>query len=292
MLPRKILAATDFSESAERAVATAARLAQRFSAELHLLHAIEIPVALFEPYGLGIPTDWIGEARKRARSKLEEARTKLAGELPEVGLHLEEVPVASAIAERAAALGVDWVVVGSHGRTGITHLLLGSAAERTCREAPCDVLVVKGESGPLEGRAAIVVGVDFSEPSQQAASRAAELARATGVGLRLVHALDLGMPLVTAYDVSVPQSVIDEARAAASQRLETLAAELGEGVEVSVEIARAPASDALVEAAAAVAAELIVTGSRGLGGLKRVLLGSVAERTLRAAPCSVLMIKR
>jgi len=292
MKPRKILAATDFSECADRAVAAAVGLAQRFSAELHLVHAVEIPVALFEPYGLGIPTDWIGDARSRAQAKLEETRTRLAGSLDNVALHLEEVPAATAIAACAGAIGADWVVVGTHGRTGIPHLLLGSAAERTAREAPCDVLVVRGESGPLEGSAPIVVGVDFSEPSQRAALCAAELARVTGARLVLVHALDLGMPLVTAYDVSVPQPVIDEARAAAQARLDTLSSELGDGIDVTLEIARTAASDALIEAAEAAGADLIVTGSRGLGGLKRILLGSVAERTLRTAPCSVLTVKR
>ncbi len=291
MAPRKILVGTDFSEQAERAVAAAVELARRFSAELHLVHAVEIPVALFEPYGLGVPTDWIGEARARAQAQLEETRTKLAGDIEAVELHLEEVPAASGMADLATSLEVDWVVVGTHGRSGIPHLLLGSTAERTVREAPCDVLVVKGEGQPMAGNGPIVVGVDFSETSELAVKRAAELARATGSGLRLVHALDLGMPLVTAYDVSVPQAVIDEARQAARERLDALCVELGEGLDVAVEIARAPAPEALAEAAQAASADLLVTGSRGLGGLKRALLGSVAERVVRTAHCPVLTVK-
>ena len=287
--PKRILVATDFSEPAGRALEAALALAAKTQAELHLIHALEVALPLFEPYAVVLPADWIGEARRLATEKLDAAHAKVRARGLSGTTHLGDVPAAHAIAERARALGADLVVMGTHGHTGLKHVLLGSVAERTVEYAPCAVWTVKG--GAAASPRTIVVGNDFSESGREALSAAAEWARLFGARLHLVHALQIPMPLIAPYEVAIPEGIIEGARREAQSQLEQAAKTVG-GVAVTTELASTPAHAALVDAAARLPAELIVTGSRGLTGLKHALLGSVAERTVRYAPCSVLTVRK
>ena len=287
--PKRILVATDFSEQAGRALDAAVALATRTKGELHLVHALEVALPLFEPYAVVLPADWVGEARQLAQQKLEKAQATVRARGLEGTIHLGDVPAAHAIAERARALDADLVVVGTHGHTGLKHVLLGSVAERTVEYAPCAVWTVKG--GAAASPRTIVVGSDFSESGGEALRVAAEWARGFGARLHLVHALQLPMPLIAPYEVAIPEGVIEGARREAQRQLEQVAKQMS-GLQVTTELASTPAHAALVDAATRLPADLIVTGSRGLTGLKHALLGSVAERTVRYAPCSVLTVRK
>jgi len=287
--PKKILVATDFSEQAGRALDAALALAERTKAEVHLIHALEVALPLFEPYAVVLPADWIGEARKLAQEKLEQAQAKVKARGLSGSVHLGDVPAAHAIADRARSLGADLVVIGTHGHTGLKHVLLGSVAERTVEYAPCAVWTVKG-SAAADPRA-VVVGTDFSEGGAESVGVAAEWARSFGARLHIVHALQIPMPLIAPYEVAIPEGIIEGARREAQRQLEQ-AAKRVTGLSVTTELASTPAHAALVDAATRLPAGLIVTGSRGLTGVKHALLGSVAERTLRYAPCSVLTVRK
>jgi nucleotide-binding universal stress UspA family protein len=286
---KRILVATDFSEQAGRALDAALALASRTKGEVHLVHALEVALPLFEPYAVVLPADWVGEARRLAQEKLEKAQAKVKA----LGLtgttHLGDVPAAHAIADRAKSLGADLVVMGTHGHTGLKHVLLGSVAERTVEYAPCSVWTVKGSAGANVRN--VVAGTDFSEAAAASLKVAADWARGFGAKLHLVHALQIPMPLIAPYEVAIPEAVIEGARREAKRQLEEAAKSVS-GVAISTELASTPAHAALIDAATRLSAELIVTGSRGLTGLKHALLGSVAERTLRYAPCSVLTVRK
>jgi nucleotide-binding universal stress UspA family protein len=287
--PRKILVATDFSAGAERALETALALAAPAGGEVHVVHALEIPLPMFEPYAVALPPELIGAARKTAQEKLAAAMEKVRAKGFTGTAYLGEAPPAMCVAERAREIGADLVVIGTHGHTGFKRFLLGSVAERTVKESPVSVLTVKGE-GHAAAPKTIVVGVDFSKYSEEAVALAADWARAFGATLHIVHGLELRLPFVTPYEVSVPEALIDAAYAEARKRLDATAASLT-GINVKTELATAPAHAALDSVAERARADLIVTGSRGLGGIKHAVLGSVAERTLRHAPCSVLTVK-
>ena len=138
----------------------------------------------------------------------------------------------------------------------------------------------------------IVVGIDFSELSQRALTTAIELARDSGAEIHLVHAFDIRVPFVTPYEVAVPDHLISEARDAAARKLEeALGSISAAGVKAKSHLEEVPASSAIVRVATELEADLVVMGTHGNTGLKHVLLGSVAERTLRLAPCSVLTVK-
>ena len=138
----------------------------------------------------------------------------------------------------------------------------------------------------------IVVAVDFSENSELAVASALDLAKQYGSTLHVVHAFELVTPLVSPYQVAIPDLYLEDSRDVARKRLEEVVAKLtSEGIAVEKHLTEAPAAPALARIAEEVGADLIVMGTRGVTGLKHLVLGSVAERTLRLAPCSVLTVK-
>jgi nucleotide-binding universal stress UspA family protein len=139
----------------------------------------------------------------------------------------------------------------------------------------------------------IIVPTDFSEPSQAAALRAATLARLDGASIHLIHALRSPL-VISAGEAPLPEAAWVGMREAAQQELEAMR----KGIETKgISKVTAECSDSgdvvqLIEAAAeAHDADLVVMGTHGRGGLKHAFLGSVTERTLRAAPCSVLIVQ-
>lgn len=142
---RRILVPTDFGESSAPAVRLAAQLADKFAAELVILHVVQ-DVALVMPEAV-MPTPVPGPDLDQL---VESARAGLVSLVEEMNLGRFSpklvVRVGSPVAEIVAAAGdlkADMLCVGTHGRTGLAHLLLGSHAERILRESPCPVLTVK-----------------------------------------------------------------------------------------------------------------------------------------------------
>jgi nucleotide-binding universal stress UspA family protein len=141
---RSILVATDFSPDAEHALGVAIDLARQFGAELQVVHGLDFPVPILNPYAISIPDAILTQAREEAARRLREATARAEAAGVKARAQLTEVPAAPAIARLAEELGADLVVMGTRGHTGLKHVLLGSVAERTLRLAPCSVLIVKG----------------------------------------------------------------------------------------------------------------------------------------------------
>lgn len=138
----------------------------------------------------------------------------------------------------------------------------------------------------------ILVAVDFSEHSDAAVESAIELAKKLDAEVHVVHAFELRIPMVTPYEVAIPEPYIEDSRNAAKAQLEREAKKVSDaGLTVHAHLAEMPPASAISHTAERVGADLIVMGTRGHTGLKHLVLGSVAERTLRLAPCSVLTVK-
>ena len=140
-----ILVATDFSESAVRAVATAADYARHFQAQLTILHAYRVDIPIASPLtggGYVLPDGFFEQLAKEARLRVEKVASEIAAKgVSAVGVAVNRHP-ASAIVEEAKARKADLIVMGTRGLTGIKHLALGSVADRVVRTAPCPVLTV------------------------------------------------------------------------------------------------------------------------------------------------------
>ena len=148
----------DFSDHARAALGMALDLAKRFESRIHLVHVIQPPVLSYLPYGdaagAAAPVA-ILELREIAESALRDVAASIEGECARVETHIVESPsIPDAIHELAEKLGADLIVMGTHGRTGLAHVFLGSVAERTLRKSPCAVLTVQARdaSGPPAAR--------------------------------------------------------------------------------------------------------------------------------------------
>jgi nucleotide-binding universal stress UspA family protein len=137
----------------------------------------------------------------------------------------------------------------------------------------------------------ILIPIDFSEPSRRALEDAIGLAKTWGAELHLLHCYRIHPIAVDLYGIEVPQTLGHDLRQAALRRLDEWRDKArAEGVSVEVHITARVPSDGIPAMAKKLAAGLIVMGTRGLGGIKHLLLGSVAERTLRLAPCPVWVV--
>lgn len=138
----------------------------------------------------------------------------------------------------------------------------------------------------------ILVPVDFSADADHAVEVATGLAKTFGARLLLLHAYHLPAQLAMPDQVMIPQEYWDGIRDAAMRKLEEYRAQAGKaGVEADVELVAQAPSYAIQEIAETSGADLIVMGTRGHTGLKHVLLGSTAERTVRLSPCPVMTVK-
>jgi nucleotide-binding universal stress UspA family protein len=147
---RSILVPTDFSHDAEVAIRTAHQLlaAMEQDARLILIHAFNLPIE-YTAYG-PIPTSvhYLRDTGLEAERRLAEAAEGLAREGLTVETVAREGDPAGVVAEEARARGVDLIAMGTHGRSGLRHLLLGSTAERVVQHAPCPVLTIRRPTSP------------------------------------------------------------------------------------------------------------------------------------------------
>ncbi len=149
---KKVLVGTDFSEPADAARRMAIELARRLGAELEIVHVEEpLPAYAFAEGPLPNLPKLQEEVRSWAERELEEQAKEVRGAGVSVTTAVLLGTPANTIVERARNEGVDLIVAGTHGRTGLEHVLIGSVAERIVRHAPCPVLTVKNVPSARQG---------------------------------------------------------------------------------------------------------------------------------------------
>lgn len=288
---QRILCPIDFSAGSQHAMSVAARLAWEAGAELVLAHAWYVPPAAY-PLDYSFTPQLVQQLSDDAQRGLDAAVQEVTalGAKRVTSRLVSGVPW-SAIVDLLDEPSFDLVVIGTHGRTGLSRILLGSVAEKVVRHAPCSVLAVHpdGESRPFTHA---LCPVDFSEDARHALAAAAELVRPGGAGITLLHVLEV--PVSYSGEIPDPGLVRDlDSRAAA--HLETWAAELRGKVSVAV-TTRCRIGWAGAEILAALdrdtSIDLVVVGSHGRTGIKRALLGSVSEKVVRHARRPVLVARK
>ena len=138
---KRILVPTDFSEYSMQAITYASELARRFAAELHLLH-VAVPLAMPMPY-MGTVSDEVFDPEKSATKALTELEHPAFETLSPVQRIVRTGTPFVEIVRHAKENDVDLIVMGTHGRTGLVHALIGSVAERVVRHAATNVYVVR-----------------------------------------------------------------------------------------------------------------------------------------------------
>ena len=298
---RNILVPVDFSRISIQTIETAKRLAHQFDGTIHLAHI----------HHWQYPADFVGPVLSSGflPESFEEDRTRqLAEQLKTIasksGLSARDrthVRTGASpfheICRLAQEIPADLIVMPTHGYTGLRHVFLGSTAERVVQHSPCPVFIVrKKKQRQKTGRqlpiSTILVPTDFSSCSREGLLYAIGFANQFGARIILLHATYLGYiyssERTALYDIPGLQ---EAARKNAERQMRKLVRTVNFG-RVKFETALTEGSPVFDICAFAKNhdVDLIITSTHGLTGLQHVLIGSVAEKVVRHAPCSVLVV--
>ena len=280
----EILVPTDGSDTARTASSTAITLAKRHDARLHVVHAVELidlPVgdARLEHEIVQHGNQLVNDVDEQARASGLETRLAV----------LEKTqPVHELLLDYVHDHGVDLVVMGTRGRTGVHRLFLGSVTERMVGRSNAPVLTVHEETTVQDPFDSILVPYDSSEGARAAAAHAIDLARDVGATVHFCHVIDQSILAGEYTDGTVLDTlrrVNREALQEASSKAEEAGAIPGE-TTVTVGVPHRK----IVEYAAEIEVDCLVMGTHGRSGVGQKLLGSVTERVIRMATGPVLTV--
>lgn len=148
MIVQHVLVPIDFSATADRALAYAIALGQQLQARLTLLHVLDLTPVTMDEMPPGMTATYLDDLETDAQHLLQASRERVQ----RAGLQAESLLVqgtpTQTIIDTAGEQGVDLIIMGTHGRTGLAHVLLGSVAEHVVRQGPCPVLVVRRAPDP------------------------------------------------------------------------------------------------------------------------------------------------
>lgn len=284
--PVRILLATDGSGDAALAARAAVDLSRAFGAKLHVVHAWHsIPSTRFEAF---ITTE-LGREAERVMSRqletLESECTSIAGN------HLRYGSKADEILDCAEELEAAMIVIGSRGFDGIKRLALGSVSGTVALHSKRPVLVLRGnrETWPPER---IVIGDDGSEAARHAGELTASIGAAFDTETLLLRIYPR-LPRSSTREQNLDPRLVENDLQEEKSKLEERAAELGKatGTRIKARLDVGDPAEDLFSAANEQVPDktLMVVGSRGLGMMQRLRLGSVSTRVLRTARGPVLI---
>jgi nucleotide-binding universal stress UspA family protein len=290
-----VLVATDLSRHSDDAIVAGHERAAAEGKGLTVCYVIRrsLHAEMVLPGMPEAPEDFPPVLRSTAAYRLRRRVANLTGRTDrEYEALIETGAPDQAILAAADERGASLIVVGGHPRERLEHPLLGSVPDRVVRLAHVPVLVARSsrEDGP------VLAATDFSDPAIPAISAAAAEARRRGVRMILFHSLERPISGVDPVPVDLDgpwtgmhtRSIL-ERRQSALERLQAIRSRLD--LEGEILVAEGSASDAILRAADGSRASLIVVGSKGKTGWRRVLLGSVAESVVQRARCSVLVVR-
>jgi nucleotide-binding universal stress UspA family protein len=275
---RTILCPVDMSPASRMVLSWAGLFAQVFDASVTILHA-----DYFEPprYFVQSQLETLALQAETNRAVLHEELSQMTRETCPPGV-LRDVVVAKGhpipvILQHAAAQPPDLIVLGSHGRSGVSRLLLGSVAENVVREATCLTLIVKGPESGTPSIKRVLCPVNFTDLARQCLEVSAAVTVAFKAELDVAHAVESGHREPEEVAQHLCRWVPDETRERCKQ----------------VEIVReGGAAEQIVGLARERAVDLIVIGAQHSPLLEFTTIGATTERVIRHGPCSVLVVPR
>lgn len=305
---RRILCPIDFSPASIKALTYAAAFASWYKAELEVLHVEPV----FDAAVVRTTAAQEGESAGRTRpvshhdvlSQIDHAISAAGAGTVNRRVFALEGRADETIVARARAQRADLVVMGTHGRSGIDRMLLGSVTEPVLRTSPCPVLTVPPAAHPMTiGPVAlerILCPVDYSPSSLKALKYAMDLGRQSGGCVTVLNAIEY---LDSEEDVELPQfdpcykartdnqlrrhELIDAAR----ERLHAIVAlEPATSGTINEVVTTGRAHKAILQHAADRGADVVVMGAQGTGGVELMLYGSNTQHVVRHAACPVMTV--
>ena len=264
-----LLAPTDGSKFSDSAVKEAINLAKKCKSKLIALSVVQTNIEL----EAGAP--WvIDKAEKEARENLESIKNQATKEGVdcETIVSLSEEPY-QAIVDHASLNKVDMIIMGTHSRKGIKRLMMGSVTAKVIGHAPCNILVL-----PLNAKFEcknILIATDGSQYSEAAVSEAIGIAKRCEISLFVISVASSDEERISAQDAV--KKVVETAEK--------------DGIRTESIITKGKPYEAIIEAAKQNKVDLIVMGSHGKTGLKRLLMGSETEQVIGHSDSAVLVVK-
>ncbi|NIR49055.1 universal stress protein [candidate division KSB1 bacterium] len=292
-----ILMPTDFSESANQALRYGVMLADKLGSVLTLFHVICLHQddRFSEEQHFPDLRELYGKMEKNAILKMDEFTFEYDN-VQVNKLTIRGISPAEEIVNYALLNDVDLIVMGSHGRSGITHFLIGSVAEKVVRHANCPVLTVahqKQEMYSFPKLKSILMPMDFSKYSKQALPYAFELAEIFGASLKLLHVID--QRVHPSYYVMGEQSIFrvypDLLDKSMAKLKEFVSDEIPEHIKAQFHVREGNPYSEIVKFGKNDDIDLIVMATHGLSGLEKLLIGSTTEKVVRKADRPVFTVK-
>ena len=285
VLIKRILFATDFSTCAHYAEQHVVFFSKACGATVEVLHVLQLYPGVY-------PT--VQDHRETDQQLADVVRR-----IQQAGVLItkqQEIGFPSVvICEEARKSDTDLIIMGTHGRAGLEHVLLGSIAERVLTMAPCPVLTAREPRGAEVPKMKtknkfkhIVAPIDFSDCSMDALEYAILLAKQLGASLTLLHVLE---PVSYAHDL-ILRPVMERHPEQINSALKRLASVIRTHLlSVREAICGGLPADSIVEFVRVSHCDLIVMGTHGRRGILHLMRGSVAEAVLRRTSCPVLAVK-
>lgn len=284
---QKILVGIDGSEESFNAFKSALSLAKKINASVSVLYVLPLGVEVSS--ALSLFTGVKDIFRKGAEKILKEAQSIAEEEGIEVRLKFEEGEPYTKLVDILYAEESDLLVLGKSGKGGLAKALIGSTASRAIGASQVDVLVIpKNTTLKLKK---MLVPVDGSLYSEEAAMRALELASHLKSEIILLSVVEIPFELYeTATDIG---KMVEHLKTEAEEFIRKLKSKYKEkGIEVKGYVVEGIVEEKILEIAEKEEVDLIIMGSHGKTGLKRLLMGSVTEKVLTLGTKPVLVVKR
>lgn len=292
----RVLLTTDFSDCAGQAFQYALAIASSWKAELQVFHVLELLPAMNPVYPVN--QMYLEQLHKEAVHDLNDLESRAAVAGLAIRRTIERGIPSQCIEAAAGERGVDLIVMGTHGRTGLQHVLMGSTAERVIRTAPCPVLSVKVGRDEAPSPVSVdgirfrrlLVPIDFSASSLEALEYGLQFAKPLAASVTILHVLE---PMAFGLDFSLGRSEDSrERRRHAESRLETIRSRcMSQGLKVDTVLMPGIPADSILKHAETEKPDMVIMGTHGRRGISRILSGSVADTMLRLAGCPVLTVR-
>ena len=298
---RRILCPVDFSECSRRAVDHAMAIARWYGSSVTAVHVFPLPQVAASPSGPILMDPILLTAAARDQLMADMKRLLDVERAPGIvtDVVLREGAAASEILEQAATMKADLVVMGTHGRSGVDRLLLGSVTEKVLRKVRCPVLTVpQGLADAVPAAPVlfkrIVCPVDFSDSSMRALDYAKSLAREADAQLTVLHVVSPELEIPFDYPVGDTSPTLAEFQKwreqDAQQRLDA-ATQYEAAYTQEPLLTRGKPWKEILRVTEERQADLIVMGVQGRGVADLLFFGSTAQHVVRAATCPVLTLR-
>ncbi len=291
---KRILVPTDFSETANLALRQAIILAEKTKAEIIVLHARLIN----EDSSVRLPKKLahLELAEDNIDAEISNYIKECIGEAGNIPIHHEVIRGHSAYSAILSFLNehpVDLVVIGTHGRTNLEQLLLGSVAEKVVRYAPCPVVTIPRNYDLNTSIQTVVVPFDFSERARFALQTALELTSEAAT-IELLYVFEKEKkPALQLQGVYSNLDILPEIRKQAEQKIKELLSESNSASrKINIIVSEGVPHKKIAEFVNKTQSDLVVMASQGQVGLDRFLLGSITERVIRSVHRPILTLKQ